>query len=138
MVSLVRQQVTATEARNLTAEVTELTPDPKPPRAWICFALVGAGAGLLAGGAHFTVTGAVGLARLLGWSERIIGLTIVSAGTGDGTAGGRAGMRSVLENMPVSIGTFSSGKITATRTYMSGRPDSDRLAVGIARVTSSG
>ena len=36
MVSLVRQQVTATEAGNLTAEVTELTPDPKPPRAWIC------------------------------------------------------------------------------------------------------
>ncbi|MBC8107944.1 MAG: sodium:calcium antiporter, partial [Anaerolineae bacterium] len=33
-------------------------------------------------GAHFTVTGAVQLARLLGWSERMIGLTIISIGTG--------------------------------------------------------
>jgi cation:H+ antiporter len=37
---------------------------------------------LLGVGAQLTVTGAVRLARLLGWSERVIGLTIVSAGTG--------------------------------------------------------
>jgi cation:H+ antiporter len=43
---------------------------------------VAAGVVLLAGGAHATVTGAAEVARLLGWSERVIGLTIVSAGTG--------------------------------------------------------
>ena len=40
------------------------------------------GVALLAGGAHATVEGAVDLARLLGMSERVIGLTIVAAGTG--------------------------------------------------------
>lgn len=82
LVSLVRQQVTAAEAQELKAEVEELTPLEARPRAWVCVALVSAGAGLLAGGAHATVTGASELARLLGWSERVIGLTIVSIGTG--------------------------------------------------------
>jgi cation:H+ antiporter len=40
------------------------------------------GIALLAGGAQATLSGAVELARLLGWSERVIGLTIVAAGTG--------------------------------------------------------
>ena len=85
LVALVRKQVSASEARELTTEVNELTPAVSAvprPRAWICLALVGAGAALLGGGAHSTVTGAVQLARLLGWSERMIGLTIVSIGTG--------------------------------------------------------
>jgi cation:H+ antiporter len=82
LVGLVRQEVTAAEARELKAEVTELTPAAPRPRAWTCIGLVAMGVALLAGGAQATVTGAVGLARLLGWSERIIGLTIVSAGTG--------------------------------------------------------
>ncbi|MCI0682293.1 MAG: calcium/sodium antiporter [Gemmataceae bacterium] len=82
LVRLVRQQVTAGEARGLKAEVQELTPAADRPRTWVCLALVAAGVLLLAGGAHATVTGAVDLARLLGWSERVIGLTIVSAGTG--------------------------------------------------------
>jgi cation:H+ antiporter len=82
LVSLVRQQVTDAEARELRTEVKELRPDDGRPRAWVSLGLVAAGAGLLAGGAHATVTGAVELARLLGWSERVIGLTIVSAGTG--------------------------------------------------------
>lgn len=82
LVSLVRQQVTAAETRELNAEVKELTPAENRPRAWVCLALVTAGALLLAGGAHATVTGAAELARLFGWSERLIGLTIVSAGTG--------------------------------------------------------
>jgi cation:H+ antiporter len=82
VVGLVRQQVTATETIGLKAEVKELSPTVEPPRAWICVALVVAGVGLLAGGAQATVTGAVALARLVGWSERVIGLTIVSAGTG--------------------------------------------------------
>lgn len=82
LVRLVRRQVTQREATELKEEVQELTPDGPRPRIWICLALVAVGAGLLAGGAHATVTGAVELARLLGWSERVIGLTIVSAGTG--------------------------------------------------------
>ncbi len=82
LVSLVRGQVTTSEAQNLRAEVDELTPSAARPRAWVCIALVAAGAALLAGGAHSTVTGAVELARLLKWSERVIGLTIVSIGTG--------------------------------------------------------
>ena len=82
LVSLVRQQVTAAEAQELKVEIKELTRSEERPRAWVCAALVSAGAALLACGAHATVAGAVDLARLLGWSERVIGLTIVSIGTG--------------------------------------------------------
>ncbi len=82
LVNLVRQQVTAAEAQELKAEVKELTPSESQPRAWVCIALVLTGAALLAVGAHATVMGASELARLLGLSERVIGLTIVSIGTG--------------------------------------------------------
>jgi cation:H+ antiporter len=103
LVVLVRKQISATEAQELKAEVSELTPvppgtepalaapahaatanDPAPPapRAWLSIGLVIGGIVLLGAGAHATVTGAVGLARMLGWSERLIGLTIVSIGTG--------------------------------------------------------
>lgn len=81
MVSLVRKQVTEEEAKDLTAAVDELKVDTRP-RAWLSVLLVAVGVMLLAGGAHSTVSGAAELARLLGWSERLIGLTIVSAGTG--------------------------------------------------------
>jgi cation:H+ antiporter len=82
LVSLVRRQVTESEAGALRAQVTELTVDKRRHRAWSSIALVAAGAILLAGGAHATVTGAADLARRIGWSERVIGLTIVSVGTG--------------------------------------------------------
>jgi len=82
LVSLVHQQVSVAESKEFRATVAELTPVTEGPRPWVFVALVGAGAALLAGGAQATVTGAVQLARLLGWSERVIGLTIVSAGTG--------------------------------------------------------
>jgi cation:H+ antiporter len=82
MVSLVRKQVTAEEEKDLRAEVSELSPGDDGPRAWVSVALLIAGIALLAGGAQATVTGAVGMARFLGLSERVIGLTIVSAGTG--------------------------------------------------------
>lgn len=82
LVSLVRGQVTAAEKQDLKDEVQELTPASGRPRGWPCAGLIALGSVLLAGGAHATVTGAVDLARLLGMSERIIGLTIVSAGTG--------------------------------------------------------
>jgi cation:H+ antiporter len=82
LVAIVREQATTAEKKELKAEVQELTPAEIRPSALICIALLVAGIALLGGGAHATVTGAVGLARLLGWSERVIGLTIVSAGTG--------------------------------------------------------
>lgn len=82
LVGLVRQQVTLPEAQELAAQVEALKPESTRPRPWLCLLYVAAGAALLALGAHATVTGAVQLARLLGWSERVIGLTIVSIGTG--------------------------------------------------------
>jgi cation:H+ antiporter len=82
LVRLVRQQVTAEERKELTAEVAELTPDTKRPRPLLSTALVFVGVILLAAGAQSTVAGAVKLALLIGMSERVIGLTIVSAGTG--------------------------------------------------------
>ncbi|TXH02518.1 MAG: calcium/sodium antiporter [Candidatus Moraniibacteriota bacterium] len=81
LVSLVRQQVSASEAAALTEEVKDISANEKKP-AWSSSGLlVLVGVLLLAGGAQSTVSGAVELARLMGWSERIIGLTIVSIGT---------------------------------------------------------
>lgn len=82
LVRLVRGQVTMSEARELKGEVSELTPQDGSLTAGKCLIYVVVGVALLGGGAQATVEGAVRLARLLGWSERIIGLTIVSAGTG--------------------------------------------------------
>jgi cation:H+ antiporter len=81
LIRLVRHQATADENRGLAAEVAELTPTPQRPRGWVCVTLVAVGAGLLAGGAQATVVGAVDLARAIGMSERVIGLTIVAVGT---------------------------------------------------------
>jgi cation:H+ antiporter len=81
LVSLVREQMNAVEVREFSQSTAELTPDHRP-RGWLCAALVCAGVLLLGGGAHLTVQGAVILAQWLGWSERVIGLTIVAAGTG--------------------------------------------------------
>jgi len=49
--------------------------------AWIAVALVSLGTGALALGAHWLVRGAVGIARELGSSEQLIGLTVVAVGT---------------------------------------------------------
>ena len=70
------------ENEEMNEQVAELTLESKNPRAWVSILLLLLGIILLACGAHATVTGAVDLARLLGLSERVIGLTIVSAGTG--------------------------------------------------------
>jgi cation:H+ antiporter len=84
LVSLVRDQLTREQQATLQGEVKEiLAESPLPrPRWWMCTVLITAGTLLLGGGAHLTVTGASDIARVLGWSERIIGLTIVSMGTG--------------------------------------------------------
>lgn len=83
MVSLVRQQLTADESKQLTAETKELGGEAaRPPRLLPAVGLVLLGVLLLTGGAHATVTGAVEIGRHFGMSERVIGLTIVAAGTG--------------------------------------------------------
>lgn len=79
LVTLVREQVTAAEATEFKAAVQEFEPSPK---LWISLVFLVAGIALLAVGADTTVEGASRIARLLGWSDRVIGLTIVSAGTG--------------------------------------------------------
>jgi cation:H+ antiporter len=79
LVGLVRGQMTAEEAQEFQADL-ELPQEP--PRFPILLVLVAVGIACLSGGAHLTVQGAVQVARWLGWSERLIGLTIVSAGTG--------------------------------------------------------
>jgi cation:H+ antiporter len=83
LVRLVRKQMSTTELSELVVEVKELTQASGPrPNAMIAVGLLAAGVGLLVGGAHATVTGAVELGRLWGMSERLIGLTIVAVGTG--------------------------------------------------------
>lgn len=82
LVSLVREQMSATELTELKAEVQELSQDTQRPRGIVSVLQIALGALLLAGGAQATVTGASDLARIFGWSERLIGLTIVSIGTG--------------------------------------------------------
>lgn len=83
MVRLVRQQLTSDETKQLVAETQELGAEAKhPPRLLISAGLVIGGVLLLTGGAHATVTGAIEMGRLFGMSERVIGLTIVAAGTG--------------------------------------------------------
>lgn len=83
LVSLVRQEVTATEAKEFAGEVKELASlDHQQPRAWVSLCLIAAGVILLGGGAQATVAGAIEAARIFGMSERVIGLTIVAGGTG--------------------------------------------------------
>jgi cation:H+ antiporter len=83
LVSLVREQATAAETAQLAEQARELEDDPaRRPGFWACAGLIAGGVGLLAGGAHLTVLGAVAVGRALGMSERLIGLTIVSMGTG--------------------------------------------------------
>lgn len=80
LVALVRRQVNETERLELKAEVGELAPMPPSGLPLILFQLA-LGAACLGFGAQATVNGAVDLARLLGLSERVIGLTIVAVGT---------------------------------------------------------
>jgi cation:H+ antiporter len=83
LIGLVRGQVTASEAAQLSAEATELAQvADRPPRLGICLLFVAGGAGLLSVGAHLTVQGAVQVGQLFGLSDRLIGLTIVAVGTG--------------------------------------------------------
>lgn len=80
LVAVVRKQLSQGEKQEVQEEVGE---SARPPlTGWMSFGFVAAGIGLLVGGAHATVTGAVELGRLCGLSEGVIGLTIVAGGTG--------------------------------------------------------
>ena len=81
LIRVVRRQMSTREEKRMDTEISELESD-RPPKAWQSILLVVAGIVLLGLGAQATVNGASQLARLWGWSERLIGLTIVSAGTG--------------------------------------------------------
>jgi cation:H+ antiporter len=82
VVQLVRGQATTNELEHLDAETQALLVMETPPTLLPSLGLVLSGTALLALGAQLTVQGASDLARLWGWSERVIGLTIVSMGTG--------------------------------------------------------
>jgi cation:H+ antiporter len=72
------------ELKEYREEVRELQQAPIFPAAslWRNLGLITAGVAFLAGGAQATIAGAVQLAEMWGMSERVIGLTIVAAGTG--------------------------------------------------------
>lgn len=83
LVTLVREQLNAEEVLELRKEVAELTPEARTGhRTPALLGLAAAGVVLLWAGARATVGGAVTLAEILGLSDRLIGLTVVSIGTG--------------------------------------------------------
>jgi cation:H+ antiporter len=83
VVSLVRGRLTPTESQQLADQSKELAErNDRPPRLWPSIGFLAAGVVLLSLGAEATVSGAVELGRMFGLSERVIGLTIVAAGTG--------------------------------------------------------
>lgn len=83
LVALVRQQMSVREEIALTVEVKEINATAEPqPRFWVCLGWLIAGVGFLTLGANSTLEGAVRIAKAFGLSDRIIGLTIVSIGTG--------------------------------------------------------
>ena len=81
VVRLARTEVSAAEAEELRAEVDALTVRARFRGALVDIGLVLGGIGLLVIGAEVLVRGAVRFAELLGASERVIGLTVVAAGT---------------------------------------------------------
>lgn len=82
LVSIVREHMQRGEREQLDGQVEDLTPSSESvPLLSRSILYITVGVVLLAAGAEATVRGAVELGRLLGLSERIIGLTIVAAGT---------------------------------------------------------
>jgi len=81
LVALVRGQATPAEVLHFSEEVDAIAPADPGLSLGRSLLYVAGGVALLGAGAEATVRGAVDLARLWGWSERVIGLTIVSVGT---------------------------------------------------------
>lgn len=80
-IHVVRRGISRTESAEFEGEVAELTQHTGASGALLPWILVVVGIALLGGGAQLTVNGAVVIAKALGMSERVIGLTIVSVGT---------------------------------------------------------
>jgi cation:H+ antiporter len=76
-----RTEVAGEEAKDLAREVAGMEAHGRLQSVGGALLLIGAGIGLLVAGGEVLVRGAVELARAAGLSERIIGLTIVAAGT---------------------------------------------------------
>ena len=81
LIHVVKKQISAKESLDIHQGVTELAIDEKPPNILLSSALTIGGIVLLGFGAEYTVSGAVSIGEFFGLSERIIGLTIVGAGT---------------------------------------------------------
>ncbi|RIL08844.1 MAG: hypothetical protein DCC75_07905 [Proteobacteria bacterium] len=79
MIRVVRTQLAAEEAKEFTEHVATLEESSARPSRSAAYVIVSVL--LLALGAELTVSGAVGIARIFGLSERVIGLTIVAIGT---------------------------------------------------------
>lgn len=80
-IRLAREEMQADEA----AQFEAMAEGRGLPRRWrevgIAVGLLGVGIALLVAGGNWLVDGAVSIARVFGMSERLIGLTIVAAGT---------------------------------------------------------
>jgi cation:H+ antiporter len=82
VVRIGRTEVHGDEAADLAAEVTAREVTNGTALVGRALLLVAAGVGMLVVGGEVLLRGAVELARAAGMSERVIGLTIVAAGTG--------------------------------------------------------
>ncbi len=80
-IRLARAEATGLEREELGTEVARLTLTRGGTKVFLAIGVTLAGIGLLVAGGKALVEGAVHLAQLAGWSERVIGLTIVAAGT---------------------------------------------------------
>lgn len=81
VVRLARREVVGEERVELQAEVEERALAPRPRRLTMSVLAIAGGVALLVVGGRLLVDGAVTLARLAGLTERVIGLTVVAAGT---------------------------------------------------------
>jgi cation:H+ antiporter len=81
MVRLARREVTQRETAELEAGLAHRLPAAGPHQALLDVARVLGGIAMLALGGQVLLRGAVAIAELLAMSERVIGLTIVAAGT---------------------------------------------------------
>jgi cation:H+ antiporter len=82
MIRVARRDVRPPDAEQIATSVAARTVRPPRHQLAVDLGLVVFGIVLLVGGADLLVHGAVTIAKLAGLSERVIGLTIVAAGTG--------------------------------------------------------
>jgi cation:H+ antiporter len=80
-IRIARVEARPTEVAELAVQTAERTLNPRRMELLVSISAVGGGLALLAFGGRVLVDGAVALAQLAGLSERVIGLTIVAAGT---------------------------------------------------------